>query len=210
MCESSAAQNLDGQHVSNPFSTRYVRPGAMGFRFGPGPKFEQLVDRLRDTGYWGQIIGPHGTGKSTLVATLVERVHQYGIRAVHFELHDGQRHMPTAWQKTAWNAFEQGRSTMVIVDGFEQLNRFCCWRVKHICRAKNWGLLVTAHKAVGLPTLYRTSTSAALAQSLTETLLSGYETTITPDQIQKAFQHHDGNLRNVFFALFDHYERNRD
>ena len=33
--------------VSNPFATRFVRPGAVAYRFAPGASLEQLMAQLR-------------------------------------------------------------------------------------------------------------------------------------------------------------------
>jgi hypothetical protein len=195
--------------ISNPFSTRFVRPDAMEFRFAPGPKLRQIIHRLWDKGCWGQIVGPHGSGKSTMVAMLSRHASSYGIRAVPFTLHDDQRRMPAGWKRTVWEAFERGRSTMVVVDGYEQLSRFSRWRLSHICRTSGWGLLVTAHAPVGLPMLYRTSTNVELAEMLVAMLLDGYDSSIDHKIIRDAYHRHDGNLRMVFRDLFDHYEQTR-
>lgn len=195
--------------VSNPFSTRFVRPDAMEFQFAPGPKLRQIIHRLWDKGCWGEIVGPHGSGKSTMIAMLLRHVNGHGIRAVPFTLHDGQRRMPAGWKRTVWDAFDRGRSTMVVVDGYEQLSRFARWRLGHVCRTSGWGLLVTAHAPVGLPTLYRTSTNLELVMTLVATLLDGHEVSIERKIVRDTFHRHEGNLRLVFLDLFDYYERSR-
>ena len=196
--------------ISNPFSTRFVRPDTVEFRFAPGPKLRQIIHRLWDKGCWGQIVGPHGSGKSTLVAMLLRHASGHGIRAVSFALHDGQRRMPAGWKRTVWDAFDRGRSTMVVVDGLEQLSRFARWRLRHVCRTSGWGLLVTAHAPVGLPMLYRTSTNLELTVALVATLLDGHDVSIDREVVRDAFHRHDGNLRLVFLDLFDHYEQLRN
>ncbi len=194
--------------LGNPFSTRHTRPGAIPFRFAPGPKLKQLVERLWDTGCWGQIVGPHGSGKSTLVSLLISQIADYGIRAVPFGIHDGQQAMPAGWKKITWNAYEMGRTTMVVVDGFEQLSRLSQWRLRHTCRTRSWGLLITAHCDVGLPNLYRTRASIELAHTLVEFLASDVDA-ISRADVQQAFRTHDGNLRHVFADLYDRYEQQR-
>ena len=98
---------------------------------------------------------------------------------------------------------------MVIVDGFEQLSRLSQWRLRHTCRTRSWGLLITAHSDVGLPSLYRTRASVELAHALVEFLSSDAEVAISRADIRQAFRTHDGNLRHVFADLYDRYERQR-
>ena len=71
---------FDGQTAaaSNPFSTRYIRPGAIVYQFAEGDSAAAMIDRLTACGGRAQIIGPHGSGKSTLVATLIESLRQSG------------------------------------------------------------------------------------------------------------------------------------
>ena len=195
--------------VSNPFSTRYTRPGAIPFHFSPGPKEKQLIERLWDTGLWGQVIGPHGSGKSTLLQLLSKGAAREGICCVPFDLHDSQRRMPRGWRKRVWEAFEVGRATMVVVDGYEQLSAFSRWRLKQICRQQKWGLLVTAHSDIGFPHLYRTLTHIDLAHALVAFLLPESEKRIASHLVAEVFRRHEGNLREVFADLYDRYEKFR-
>ena len=61
---------------SNPFATRFVRPGAMRYHFALGEseteahrRYRELVRDLVAKGA-GLIVGPHGSGKSTLLRSL--------------------------------------------------------------------------------------------------------------------------------------------
>jgi hypothetical protein len=71
----------------NPFATRYVRPGRIDYRFQAGQDAERLIERLRSQHWWGEIVGPHGSGKSTLVETLCEQLERVGRHAVMIRLH---------------------------------------------------------------------------------------------------------------------------
>src|SRR5262245_49587973 len=72
---------------SNPFSTRFIRPGAIPFIFSAGESAESLVDHLRVNNWRGQIIGPHGSGKSTLLAALLPALQAAGRTVACVSLH---------------------------------------------------------------------------------------------------------------------------
>ena len=69
--------------ISNPFATRYTRPDAREYLFPPDVNADSLIARLSASAWWGQITGPHGSGKSTLVQTLLPRLQAAG-RAIDF------------------------------------------------------------------------------------------------------------------------------
>ncbi|MBL8827336.1 MAG: hypothetical protein JNM18_10140, partial [Planctomycetaceae bacterium] len=109
--------------ATNPFATRWVRPGAIAFQFPSGDSPEQLLARLAEHRGWGEIRGPHGSGKSTLLATLVPILEQAGRVVIALELHDGQRRLPRPLGELPIDA-----RTTVIVDGYEQLSWWHAWR----------------------------------------------------------------------------------
>ena len=189
----------------NPFSTRHVRPGAIPFRFPAGKSSEGLLDRLARNGGRGQIVGPHGSGKSALVATLIAALQESGRRTLLIELHDAERRLPPSfpWQ----SAFEPG--TVVIVDGYEQLGLWSRFALRRFCRRRRLGLVVTSHRSVGMPDLFRTTTSLALAQQIVHDLLGSDRSPVTRDEVDERFLLHQGNMREVLFDLYDLYEQRR-
>ncbi|HEX4148756.1 MAG TPA: hypothetical protein VHY20_07205, partial [Pirellulales bacterium] len=135
--------------LSNPFATRYVRPGAIAYRWPPGESAAALVDRLAACGWWGEIAGPHGSGKSTLLAALVQPLQTAGRRVLMFTLEEGMRRLPAGRKRLA----AASRETLVIVDGYEQLSAWARWALKFACRRRRCGLLVSTHRPSGLPLL---------------------------------------------------------
>jgi hypothetical protein len=99
--------------------------------------------------------------------------------------------------------------TAVMIDGFQQLRYWSRLRLKRICRRQQLGLLVTAHRSVGLPLLYSTSTSLELAQQLARDLLREDASCISSGEVAASFARQRGNLREVFFELYDLYEMRR-
>ena len=189
---------------SNPFATRFVRPGAIPFRFPGGQSLETFRRRLEDARWCGQIVGKHGSGKTTLLRTLDDHWAGWGRKAVTVTLRDQQRHLPIDLVEiNAWTS-----KTQVIVDGHEQLCWISrCW-LSWRCRRAGCGLLVTTHDDLRLPTIFRTNPTKDLACDLVRELtqdrgdrsLGQYP---SRPNILRAFDQSGGNLREMLFLLYD-------
>jgi hypothetical protein len=196
---------MSGPPPSNPFATRFVRPGALAYRLPPGLSLEELVARLRDHAWQGQIVGPHGSGKSSLVTALEPALTAAGRELVRVRLRDGQRRWPAEIDPRRWHG-----ATLVIVDGYEQLDRWARWRLARRRRRAGGGLLVTAHASVGLPTIWETRPTAELLAALVADLLRKPELTEAERAlVDAAFERRSGDLREALFDLFDDVERGR-
>jgi ABC-type cobalamin/Fe3+-siderophores transport system ATPase subunit len=160
-----------------------------------------LLSRLGRQGWWGQIVGPHGSGKSTLLAALLPELHRRRT-VVLVELHEHQRQLPA----TVWRLLVG--PTLLVVDGCEQLAWWTRWRLLARCRRQGVGLLVTAHRDVGLPDLYRTQVKPELARDIVADLLTDeQQARMASVDLGYELARHQGNLRETLFALYDHYER---
>jgi hypothetical protein len=191
--------------MNNPFASRRVRPGAIPFQFPHGVDATALVARLSRLGWRGAIIGPHGTGKSTLLAALSPEFARVGRDVRLLSLHDAQRRLPQGFLK----GLPAKSPEIVVVDGYEQLNRWSRWRLDRRCRALGSGLLVTAHGPTGLPLLFRTAVDEKLAERIVDHLLGTYgncPSVIDRDDVRRAWSKHGGNLRETFFDLYDTYQ----
>jgi energy-coupling factor transporter ATP-binding protein EcfA2 len=188
---------------ANPFATRFTRPGALNYVFADGESAAALVSRLAELGWRAQILGPHGSGKSTLIAQLAEPLEHAGRRPAVFALHDGQRWLPRGWEQTVG----QAESRLVVIDGYEQLGYLSrCW-VAWRCRRRGWGLLVTAHQDVGFPTLIRTASSMPIAQAVVEQLLGGQRSGVDAQTVAECYSASGGNVREMLFALYDRHQK---
>lgn len=188
---------------SNPFSTRYIGPDADRYLFPEGIDAMKLVAKLRETGWWGQVVGPHGSGKTTLLHTLMPRIKEAGRPVEVYVLRQSDRRLAIPRSvRRGWNSRAQ-----VIVDGYEQLDWLRRARLKRSCRSRGAGLLVTAHDPIGLPHLWTAETSLELAQSLVARLLPPeYTSWITTEDVNGAFASHRGNLREMLLSLYDVFE----
>jgi energy-coupling factor transporter ATP-binding protein EcfA2 len=185
----------------NPFSTRFTQPGAIAFRFSSPDGLAGLVSKLEATNGWGQIVGPHGSGKSTLLASLLPALTGWTVR--HVRLDTSHRTLPP----DLFDAPDPG--SLLVIDGFEQLGVLSRFRVKRHCRLHGCGLLVTAHRSVGLPDLHRTNAAAHAADLIAALVPPGGGWALDGFDIAARLRHHRGSLRDVLFELYDRWERGR-
>jgi hypothetical protein len=195
---------------SNPFATRWVRPGAIPFLFQPGEGMSLLLEQLETHGWRGQIVGPHGTGKSTLVAALLAELPRRGIRVRRVELHEGEGDKRAEVRQVLAELATGPGIPVLVVDGFEQLGWWSRHVIKADCRRLSFGLIVTAHRSVGLPDLYRTAVTPSQARQLVDHLLRHEEAAcLDLSDLPRLLSARGGNLRDVLFDLYDLYEERR-
>lgn len=202
--------------ASNPFSTRHVRPGRLAYRFaaaGDVREVASLVRRLEQQEWHGEIIGPHGAGKSTLLCALGTALEQAGHPVRLVSLGGGKPTPPTS--ELVGGADEE---RLLLLDGWEQLG----WLARRALLAASrkptkqkpaspiHGLVVTAHRPSGLPLLYEARPSLEIVQELVRELLENAgPARIVESDVEQAFTRCDGNLREVFFRLYDLHEQRR-
>lgn len=188
---------------SNPFATRFIRPGAISYILPAGTTLESLVRTLQQQQWRGSIIGPHGSGKSSLVAALIPALERFDRQIVQQQLHSGQRSLD-------WNSLQCERwtkQTLVIIDGYEQLSAWQRLWLQVRCRQRGAGLLVTAHQPVRLPVLFTTQPSLELALGIVQRLLPESDDRITPNDVAEAYARHRSDLREMLLNLYDVYRQ---
>ena len=97
----------------------------------------------------------------------------------------------------------------VIPAGYDELNWFRRWRLSRKCRRRGWGLLVTSHRDIRIPTLIRTSVSRMQAITIVKELTEEWPVDWSVQaarQVDSLLEEHDGNMREVLFALYDRFD----
>jgi len=187
---------------ANPFATRFTRPGRLMIRGADGEPLDAgaLVDRLSLLGGNAAIEGPHGSGKTTLLLAIAAALESRRRLAGLLRL---RCRRDTRRAAALLRAAPPG--AVLCIDSWEQAGR---WTVATLPRAacrRAVGLVVTSHRATGLPELHRCGTSATLLARLVADL-PAHDGVITAADIGAAHATHGGDLRAAFFDLYDRFE----
>lgn len=179
----------------NPFSTDRVlreryRLSEDGWRL--------LLDRLRNQGGRGALVGAKGSGKTTLLEDLAGCLARQGFALSFVRLNAAERRVPD----TAHHAFRAGLTgrDAVLLDGAEQLSWFSWLRFRRATRRAGV-IVVTSHRGGRLPLLHRCQTTPALLRELCGSL----QIEISQDEAVRLHRRHAGNLREALRELYDRW-----
>lgn len=180
----------------NPF--RSERLAALAFRHERQGS-EAIHERWRALGGRAAIVGPHGSGKTTLLRELGERCAREGLCVRHWFMNADLPRRST--RSLVREARRLGPRDVLLCDGAGHLPRPSWWRIARASRGAA-RVLVTAHAGGLLPTLVETRSDATLLRELTMELLGPDARSLHTLQ-DTLHERHDGNLHDVFLALYD-------
>lgn len=180
----------------NPFRADRV----LACRYRPQTvTWDELFDRLERCRYRAAIVGPEGTGKTTLLEDLAPRLAAKGHRPriIRWRISDTSARRDRLERARQFS--RQG--DIVLLDGADQMPLWA-WAMFRMRVDK---FIVTAHTPRWTtPTLIRTQTSLALLDSILGELLEEDERTRWQPVAHELFDRHRGNIREVLRDLYDH------
>jgi hypothetical protein len=171
------------------------RVDALRYRLAGGP--EALADRFDSLGRRAAIVGPHGSGKTSLLAALAPVLAVRGLATRGLRLHRGERRLGPAGERWLAGA---APGVVMVLDGSDELGLAAWLRVLARSRAAA-GLLVATHRRGLLPVLHRCRPGPALLGELMADLDAGCRCALpAPGEL---FARHGGNLRLALRELYD-------
>lgn len=182
----------------NPF--RMQRIEALRYRLDDDG-WQQLLTRFAANRWRGVLVGPHGSGKTTLREEIEARLRADGWEVRPLVIGDGD---VLRW--SILRDFITGTSerTLLSIDGLDRIGAVLWWRFQRAARAVG-GILATSHLAGRLPTLHRHQTSAALLRELVQDLVAdhGDGHTWVAQRCDELFARHHGDVRACLRQLYD-------
>lgn len=185
---------------SNPFATRSIRPGAIPPLDASGlpvdvARLADDVRRMRGL----SIEGPHGTGKSTLIIALAasfERAGQLGATVRLRQFRDAATALAAVGRAPT--------GSVVCLDGWNVLGPLG-WLTRFLAWFRGVILVVTSHRATGLPLAVRTAATLPLLAAIVSRL-PDHGGSIDAVDLAEALGHHPTNLREALLELYDSFE----
>ncbi len=183
--------------ADNPFSTERVE--ALAFRFPAGVTWPTLLARCAESGYRCAIVGPPGSGKSTLIAQLAPQLAERGFtpRLFHLDAESRRAHRDAVLAEVR----HMRAPDLLLVDGAEQLNTRE-WLILRSAIDSLAGCIITQHRTGRLATLLETGTTPALLENLAAELTGGRLPVGEAPGIHTRCR---GNLRDGFRELRDRW-----
>jgi len=160
-----------------------------------------VIAKWKADGRRGAIVGPHGSGKSTLMREVAAALEAAGEHVVRRTLRQDQP--SPSWRELRDELARATPDGVVIFDGADALSRLMWMRYRHRSRRAG-GLIITTHRAGLLPTLVTTRTSPELVDVLLQHLLPHASVAVHVDAHARLDVHH-GNVREVWRDLYDRF-----
>ena len=189
----------------NPYSTCFTEPGRLPFIFPESWQPQQLLTEFERHGFQGQIIGPHGCGKTTLTMTLEPslRSNFSGIQRVTIRK-DGavSGGIPSKGNQNL------NQTTLFVIDGIENL-RWLQRRifVKFIKRSAG-GLLLTTHRAIkGIPVIYQITPSFQIFSRIVSQISPNQQ--FDTQRLEQIFAQNNLSTRESLMSLYTIWEEDR-
>ena len=136
---------------------------------------QATLNQLAETALaWRQccLLGPHGTGKTTLLEDLEPLLQERGVSTnwIHLNLDSSKDERRSALTSVS----QLPAASVCLFDGAEVLSHWQQFRLRRIARQRGRGLIVTLHRKSPLPVLHQTQPDWQMAEQLVRQLAAGH------------------------------------
>ena len=154
--------------ADNPFRTDRVLE--VRYRFLDGGDMETLLERLEALNFRAAIVGPEGSGKTTLQEDMADQLQVGRGRTLRW-LRLNRENRRSAPQLIDRLFSQASVNDLLFVDGAEQIGPLR-WRLFKRRAERYAGMVINTHAAGRLPTLWECQTTPDLLRTLIDEILS--------------------------------------
>lgn len=212
--------------ASNPFSTRFLCPSKNRFIVADKQQLESFVENFTQNGFYGQLIGPHGCGKTTLsyaIERMILAKHSNHVVFHRKTIGANQRirtapaingtrlhHLDNKSSEASARKTTASKTLVLVLDGIERLTWLQRAALMRHCFRRKIGLLVTTHRCVlGLGEQLRLQPSLQTFFKLAKQLQRDAYHQLVPAKLEQIYSLSDGNIREALMACYDAWETQR-
>jgi energy-coupling factor transporter ATP-binding protein EcfA2 len=182
----------------NPFSTCFTEPGKLSYIFAEPEDQNRLLIEFERNGFKGQIVGPHGCGKTTLTMTLADHLPPQfsSIQRITLRKDGG---IVTESRRSDYKHLN--KSTFFVIDGIENMPWLHRKVFLKFAQQASRGLLLTTHQPLkGIPVLHQISPTFAIFQRIVSHISPEHE--IGEHQLEQVFEQNDCSVRESLMSLY--------
>lgn len=219
----------------NPFAVSQVGLAELEYIEPSAGMLELVLQRLKQHQWRGQIIGPHGSGKTTLTIAIARQLNLQFSRLTWLVIQPGSWFAarprcrvqlaarcdgkPGELQFVEFQAAEKGLLTatrlrqikageLCFVDGVDQLSQG--WQRRLIAAAGEHPVVWTSHQPLdSVPLLVELMPDLVVFRELVGKLLSRTGASLVGAAVEQAFHAAGGDYRRAFSLLYDRWEQQR-
>ncbi|MEW4490202.1 AAA family ATPase [Thalassoglobus sp. JC818] len=182
---------------ANPF--RSERIDNLSYQFETG-SLEQLIAVIEERNFRGAIVGPKGTGKTTLFKDLFNELQKrrFSVALLRFQ-DDGSRANLMRFRE----ATQSLHSKHILLLDSAGLLTWWDWRHVKAESQKLRGLIITCHRPGRMPTLHTCRSTPQQLIGFAESLAG--EEACSEKKLEQLFQRNRGNFRECFRELYDQF-----
>jgi hypothetical protein len=152
------------------------------------------------------LVGPHGSGKTTLREEIERRLRADGFTVRSLVLGDDHR---VIWPELRALVADADAQTVISLDGIDRIPSLLWWRFHRATRTVG-GVLATSHVRGRLPALHHHQTSADLVRDLVQELTDAATAATLHARCAALFDHHRGDVRACLRSLYDEFADRAD
>jgi hypothetical protein len=184
----------------NPFSVQRTGPDGIEYIFSGGETAESVADEFERHGWTGELVGPCGVGKTTLLSTLAAEAVRRGMSVIRWTCNSDNRRLPRGWRR------ELAQAQVCFLDGAERCVPGDFRALCLACARLGVGLVVTLHTPGCFHLSRRVAVAPEIFERMVERLAAAGGCRVPPGLATDLLARRNGCAREALADLYRAFE----